>query len=329
MKILVTGGAGYIGSVVSAYFLDRGFEVRILDDLSTGNKFAIDNRAEFVHGSILNASDVRKSLIDCDLVIHLAGKALVEESINNPHLYMSINYEGTKNLLEIMNELKINKIFFSSTCSVYGNTNDDKIDEDSKIDPINPYAESKLKADQIIEAFSETYKINAVSFRFFNVSGAYKSKTNQLFGESHRIETHLIPNLINWKEKGNFTIYGVDWDTEDGTCIRDYVHVTDIAEAFYLATINKLENKYYQFNLGTQKGYSIKEVIKSVEKITSDKINIIYGERRVGDPRKLVANSNKAKEQLGWIAKNTLDNTIQDSLEYFLILKHSDFEASN
>jgi UDP-glucose 4-epimerase len=250
-------------------------------------------------------------------VFHLAGKALVEESIHNPQIYTEVNREGTKKILEVMNELGTNRIFFASTCSVYGNTHVDNISEETDLDPINPYAESKLEADKLIENYAKLDDFTGISFRFFNVSGAYFSKTQKWFGESHETETHLIPNLINWIEKGDFTIYGTDWDTADGTAIRDYVHVVDIAKAFYLAATNKMISGNQIFNLGSEIGYSIKQVIETVEKVTNNKIKVVVGERRKGDPVKLVANSNKFKKISGWYPESSLEKTIDDSIKYF------------
>ena len=314
MKVLVTGGAGYIGSAVTAFLIDNGYEVTILDNLSNGNLSSIDKRSRFIQGDILKIEDLETAMSDSEAVVHLAGKISVEESFKYPDIYMQNNYEGTKNVLNVMKKLVIRKIIFASTCAVYGEAENSKINETTKISPINPYGVSKLKADQEISIRSKNNEIDAVSFRFFNASGAYKSKTGVLYGELHKDESHLIPKIIQNKE---ISINGADYPTFDGTCIRDYIHVADIANAIEKALYLDTEKLHKIYNLGSEKGYSILEIIDCVEKTLGITVKRNFLSRRMGDSPILVSDSSLVTRELRWQAAYNLDSIIQSAVEYY------------
>ena len=313
-KLLITGGAGYIGSILTAYFLDKGLEVVIYDDLSTGS--IIDQRATFINGSILDTPKLTTALTDINIVIHCAAKALVEESFASAQLYSQVNTDGTNALLNAMTQAGVNKIIFSSTAAVYGDTNDVPLLENSQISPINPYGESKYAAEQLVTEFAK--KGNAsVTFRYFNVSGSYKSDNGELLVENHQNETHLIPkvmkNIFKNGVDSKVEIYGDNFPTKDGTCIRDYLHIQDLAHA-HLLTIEKLEKGVSKvFNLGSGVGYSILEVLDEIEKIMGVKLNRVISPARKGDPAVLLAAIGKAKDQLGWKPEASLDEIISSS----------------
>lgn len=313
MKILITGGAGFIGSVTTAYLLDRGFEVNVLDNLSTGHKELVDRRAKFFLGDILDRNSIIPSMVGCDAVVHLAGKAIVSESVLKPNLYLENNHLGTINILNAMKELSVGKLVFSSTCAVYGNPISEVIAEDHPTNPINPYGESKLLAEIEIGRFSLEYQLNAISFRFFNVGGSYKNSNNNLFGEIHDQETHLIPKIIKNK---SVDIYGIDFDSPDGTCVRDYVHVIDLARAINLSLEKQSVIKHQIYNLGSNNGSSVLEVISEVENVISSKIIRNNASRNIGDPAYLVANSKLAKEELRWETQFTLNEIVRDSFTF-------------
>jgi UDP-glucose 4-epimerase len=313
VRILVTGGAGYIGSVLSAFLLDCDFEITILDNLSTGNQDLIDPRARFVLGDILDEDNLIDAMSDCDAVVHLAGKAIVSESIDMSDYYFSNNTQGTINVLNIMHQKKIKKFIFSSTCAVYGIPKVGAIDEKCDTSPINPYGESKLKADFAISELSRLFKLESYSFRFFNVSGSYMNSTGKNFGEMHKQETHLIPNILNSRI---VTIYGSDFPTPDGTCIRDYVHVVDLAKAIKKALSIEKGSGHYIYNLGAGIGHSVLEVIKTAEEVVGSPINIKYSDARIGDPAQLVSNPSLSEIELNWKAEFSLKNMISDSYRF-------------
>jgi UDP-glucose 4-epimerase len=315
-KVLITGGAGYIGSVIASYLLDNGFEVTVVDDLSTGNKGSVDKRSSFHQGSILDESFLIKSLTGIDTVIHCAAKSLVEESFASAQLYSQVNTDGTNALLNAMTQAGVNKVIFSSTAAVYGEANDNPLLENSQIDPINPYGQSKYAAEQLISGFAEKGNA-AVTFRYFNVAGSYKSDNSELLVENHKNETHLIPKILkNTLRNGvdsKVEIYGNDFPTKDGTCIRDYLHVQDLAHTHLLA-IEKLEmNVSKVFNLGSGVGYSVLEVLNEIEKVMGVKLNRVISPARKGDPAVLLAAIDKAKDQLGWKPEASLNEIIASS----------------
>ena len=315
-RLLITGGAGFIGSVLTAYLLDHGYEVIIIDDLSTGHSKTVDSRASLIHASILDKAALVEVLVGVKTVIHCAAKSLVEESISSPEIYNQVNTEGSRVLLEAMKEAKVSNIIFSSTAAIYGDSKIQPVVESGEINPVNPYGKSKIEAEKLISKFCSN-GFAGITFRYFNVAGSYQSSDGQLFIEDHRNETHLIPkimrNYIKNKEKTQVDIYGDNWPTNDGSCIRDYLHVTDLAAAHLLAldTLEKGVNNV--FNLGSGSGYSVFEVITEIEKVVRDKFNRVVSLPRAGDPAVLLASIDKVKQELGWIPKANLSQIISDS----------------
>ena len=315
-KILVTGGAGFIGSVISSYLLDNGFEVAVIDDLSTGNKGALDERATFFQGSILDKSFLTKALTGVDAVIHCAAKSIVEESVSKPELYDQVNYQGTKVLLDVMLQTGVNKIIFSSTAAVYGEAKTQPISESAALSALNPYGQSKVKCEEEIDK-KVVDGLAAITFRYFNVAGSYKNSLGKIFFENHENESHLIPKILNGLDKSNkelhVDIYGDKWQTLDGSCIRDYLHVKDLAHAHLLA-LNKLTKSEHQIiNLGSGTGYSVFEVVDQIDKSVGVKLDRNICPSRSGDPAVLLADISRAKEILGWQPKLGLAEIIADS----------------
>jgi UDP-glucose 4-epimerase len=315
-KLLITGGAGFIGSVLTAYLIDYGYEVVVLDDLSTGHSKAIDSRANFIQTSILEKPALVAALVGVNTVIHCSAKSLVEESVSNPELYSQVNTRGTRVLLEAMSEAGVLNIIFSSTAAVYGDSKIQPITESSEIKPVNPYGKSKIEAERLISTFCSN-GFAGITFRYFNVAGSYQSSSGQLHIEDHKNETHLIPkimkNYIKNKEKSQVEIYGDNWPTKDGSCIRDYLHVMDLAHAHLLAldTLAAGENKV--FNLGSSSGYSVFEVINEIENVVEGKLSKVITPSRLGDPAVLLADIDKARKELGWIPRANLNQIISDS----------------
>lgn len=302
MKLLVLGGAGYIGSHTATELLDNGHEVVIADNLVTGYKDAIPEKATFYQGD-LRDKDFLNDLMKkekADAVIHFAAYSLVGESVVNPLKYYENNLYGTKVLLEAMIESGVDKIVFSSTAATYGEPENIPILESDRTCPTNPYGETKLAMEKMISWAAKAHDLHYVSLRYFNACGAHKSGT---IGEAHNPESHLIPLVLQVPNgKREFvSIYGNDYDTPDGTCIRDYIHVTDLAKAHVLAVeylMNGGESDI--FNLGNGVGYSVKEVIETARKVTGHPIPAKEEERRAGDPARLVASGEKARKILGW-----------------------------
>lgn len=313
MRVLVTGGAGYIGSTAAAILLERGFEVTVLDDCSTGHTDAVPSGAKFVQGSILDASVVGQALVGCDAVIHFAAKSLVGESVEKPELYYEVNVNGTKNLLAEMEKLGVKKLVFSSTAATYGEPESTPISESATTKPTNPYGETKLAVDQMITAESSK-GLAAISLRYFNVAGAYKSKTGWL-AERHNPETHLIPNLLRATEANPLKVFGNDWPTSDGTCIRDYIHVVDLIDAHILAIEKVATGKHSIINLGSGGGYSVTEVISAASKVIGKQIPIQITSRRAGDPAVLIAEITKAERELGWLPLRKIEDMVRDTWE--------------
>jgi UDP-glucose 4-epimerase len=312
MRILITGGAGYIGSVATELLLQNGYQVTVLDDLSTGHIDAVSDSATLVKGSILDKDAVKTALRDCEAVIHFAGKSLVSESVEKPDLYRNINIGGTKILLNEMQAMQIQKIVFSSSAATYGEPKSIPILETSITKPTNPYGASKLTIDLMLANLSYSSNLAAISLRYFNVAGSLETSNSRL-SERHLIETHLIPNILKSTSDNPIKIYGTDWPTPDGTCIRDYVHVIDLVEA-HITALNKLQVGAHQvINLGSGRGYSVREVISTVEEITFRNISSTPTSRRAGDPAVLVADISKAKKILGWEPKRTLQDMVSDT----------------
>ena len=315
-KVLITGGAGFIGSVISSYLSDNGYELAVVDDLSTGHKEVVDKRATFYQGSILDKSFLINALDGIDTVIHCAAKSLVDESVKNPELYDEVNVQGTKVLLDVMKQLGINKIIFSSTAAVYGDTKTQPISEGSVLTAVNPYGQSKIKCEEEISK-GVTSGVSAITFRYFNVAGSYKNNLDRLIFENHKNESHLIPKILNNLTNGDkevaVDIYGDKWQTPDGTCIRDYLHVKDLAHAHLLA-LNKLTPGEHQvINLGSGTGYSVFEVVDQIDKTVGVRLHKNICPPRSGDPAVLLADLRKAKEYLGWQPRLGLSEIIFDS----------------
>jgi UDP-glucose 4-epimerase len=313
MNILVTGGAGYIGSIVTANLIELGYNVTVLDDLSTGHRKSIHPEAHFIQGSLLDKSAVKQCLNGIDAVMHFAAKSLVGESVLKPDIYWETNLTGSENLLTEMLNLGINKIVFSSTAAVYGDPVESPITESATTMPKNPYGKSKLAVDQLLTKFAKDYGLAAISLRYFNVAGAVGN-----LGELHSPETHLIPKVLQsiLNADNDFAIFGDDWPTPDGTCIRDYIHVADLTDA-HIKALNKLiPGKHLIFNLGTGQGSSVLEVIVAIEQVTQTKVKRIVSERRDGDPAILVTSNQLAKQILDWQPKHDLLEIVQDSYKF-------------
>jgi UDP-glucose 4-epimerase len=315
-KLLITGGAGFIGSVLTAYLLDHGYEVVVVDDLSTGHRKALDARARVIQASILDKPALVEALSDINTVIHCAAKSLVEESVSSPELYHQVNTEGTRVLLEAMSETGVSNIIFSSTAAVYGDSKIQPIAESSEINPVNPYGKSKIEAERLISD-SCSNGLAGITFRYFNVAGSYRTSSGQLYIEDHKNETHLIPkilkNYMKNKVKSQVDIYGHSWPTKDGSCVRDYLHVVDLAHAHLLA-LDALEvGKNQVFNLGSGNGYSVLEVVNEIENAVGGKLNKVLAPARSGDPALLLADIEKARKELGWMPKANLNQIILDS----------------
>lgn len=316
-KLLITGGAGYIGSVISSYFLDRNYQVNIIDDLSSGSLDNIDQRAVFFQGSILDTSLLRESMQGVTTVLHFAAKSLVGESVSNSDLYYKVNIQGTKNILDQMKVMQIDRIILSSTCAVYGQPKEVPISEKSTTDPISPYGISKLKADELLTEIAESDQLAALSFRFFNISGSYMNSLGRWVNESRQIETHLIPNLLHSVNGTDFKVFGLDYPTPDGSCIRDYLHVIDLARAYELALNHLKKSEHRIINLGSGVGRSVLEVIAITEEVVGSKIEISPAKSRAGDPAILVADIELAKKLLDWQPEFTTKQIIQSSWEGF------------
>jgi UDP-glucose 4-epimerase len=313
MRVLVTGGAGYIGSAATAILLERGFDVTVLDDCSTGHRDAVAGGAKFINGSILDSQVVADALVDCDAVFHFAAKSLVGESVDKPDLYFDVNVNGTRNLLDQMSKANISKLVFSSTAATYGEPEVIPITEDAKPKPTSPYGTTKLAVDQMITDEAKS-GLAAISLRYFNVAGAYKSKAGWL-AERHNPETHLIPNLLRSTAENPLKIFGDDWPTKDGTCIRDYIHIVDLIDAHILALENLKPNQHKIINLGSGGGYSVAEVINAASKVLGREIPVEVGARRSGDPAVLVADISLAAQALNWAPKYNIENMVSDTWE--------------
>jgi UDP-glucose 4-epimerase len=313
MRILVTGGAGYIGSTAAAILLERGFEVTVLDDCSTGHLSAVPSGAKFIQGSILDPQIVSKALAGCDAVIHFAAKSLVGESVEKPDLYFDVNVNGTRNLLVQMSMLGVTKLVFSSTAATYGQPDVIPVTEESATKPTSPYGSTKLAVDQMI--LEESNKgLAAISLRYFNVAGAFKS-SNGWLAERHNPETHLIPNVLRASNAHPLKLFGNDWPTQDGTPIRDYVHVVDLIDAHILALKNLTAGKHQVINLGSGGGYSVTQVINAAAKVLGREIPLDITSRRAGDPAVLIADISKAEKILGWKPERGLENMVSDAWE--------------
>jgi len=307
----VTGGAGYIGSIATHLMLEAGHEVSVLDDLSTGHKDVIDARARFVEGSILDSMSLSAALSNCSAVMHFAGKSLVGESVQKPELYMNVNLDGTAKLLDAMAQAGIKEIVFSSSAATYGQPKDAMISEESPTEPTNPYGLSKLKVDELLASRAASDGIAAISLRYFNVAGALQT-SNGWLSERHSPETHLIPNIYKATPSAPLQVFGTDWPTADKTCVRDYVHVVDLIEAHIKALTALKPGTHQIINLGSGRGYSVREVIDSAARVAGKVIPSVDVDRRAGDPAVLIASIEKAKRVLNWSPKSDLNQMMQD-----------------
>lgn len=323
---LITGGAGYIGSHMAYKLLDSGFDVLIFDNLETGHAEIIEkmktayNNLVFIKGDLRNKDDIDKVFQNhkIDAVVHFAAYALVGESVQNPKKYWINNVAGSLNLLNSMVENNADKIVFSSTCATYGEPKYIPIDEKHPQSPINPYGQTKLAVEKIMDDYDKAYNLRSVRLRYFNVAGADKLART---GEWHDMETHLIPNIIKSViTKGKpLEIYGNDYDTKDGTCIRDYIDMEDLIDA-HIKALNYLESggRTNFFNLGTNEGSSVTDVCLQTKEVTGKEIKYKIMQRREGDPSALIGDNKKIKEVLGWTPKHTLKESIQNAYNWEL-----------
>lgn len=314
MKLVVTGGAGYIGGTVAALLVEAGHEVIVLDNLSEGHKEALPEGARFVEANVADFGSVFSASDQIDGVLHFAAYIAAGESVVKPEKYWQNNVIGSLKLLEAMRTLGIKKLIFSSTAAVYGNPETVPITEEAAKNPTNPYGMTKLAVDMAISSECAAHGLAATSLRYFNVAGAYKSQ-----GERHDPETHIIPLALEAADQGSeFTVLGDDYPTADGTCIRDYIHVYDLARAHLSALEHLKDGEHTIYNLGNGAGFSNLEVIKTVESVTVKKLKTKIGPRRPGDPAVLVASSEKAKQALGWQPqKPDLADMVADAWEFY------------
>lgn len=310
----MTGVAGYIGSITADLLIKRGFKVVGLDNLSTGYASNINKNIEFIEIDILKIGSVLDRISDCEAVIHFAARSLVEESTRLPTLYHKNNVDGSRELLAVLKYTNIKKIIYSSSASVYGNPITPLINESHQTIPLSIYGETKLKTEIDITQHCSNANIGAVTLRYFNVSGAVVSGGIWL-SEKHEPETHLIPNILNSNMHNPVKVFGSDWNTKDGSCIRDYIHVRDIAEAHVKALTMVAIGKNQIVNLGSGTGYSVHEVIRESETVTGNQVFREILDRRAGDPEVLVADISKAINVLDWQPHFTLKQILSDSWE--------------
>lgn len=316
MHVLVTGGTGFIGSTAVEILLKQGYEISILDDCSTGHSDCVPDGVRFIQGSLLNTTDLAEALQGVDAVMHFAGKSLVGESVEKPELYNSVNIGGTRNLLDQMQIAGVGKIVFSSSAATYGEPKVVPILETAPTNPTNPYGATKLAIDHMISQESVEQGIAAVSLRYFNVAGALTCDRGWL-AERHNPETHLIPNVLRSTRANPVKIFGTDWPTADGTCIRDYVHVIDLIDAHIKSLTSLVDGVHEIYNLGSGGGYSVRQVIAAASIATGQEIPTIDSPRRSGDPAVLIADIKKAQTKLGWSPTRAINDMVADTLASF------------
>jgi UDP-glucose 4-epimerase len=311
MKLLVTGGAGYVGSVVAGHLLATGHDVTVLDDLSTGHRDGVPAGAEFVEADVHDAADVLTSAFDG--VLHFAAKSLVTESVENPALYWKSNVGGTRALLDAMRAGDVRRLVFSSTAATYGEPERLPLLESAPARPTSPYGASKLAVDLMIRDYAAAYGLAAVSLRYFNVAGSWRG-----LGERHLTETHLIPIALQVAAgiRTRLVVHGDDYPTPDGTAVRDYLHVSDLADAHLLA-LDAATAGHTIYNLGSGSGFSVREVVGVVAAVTGREIRSVVGPRRPGDPAELVASSERIRAELGWRpVRTTLRQIVADAWQF-------------
>lgn len=311
MKLVVTGGAGYVGSVCAQALLEAGHDVTIIDDFSTGNRYAVPEQAVLVEGNIVDVIDDVLADGDIDGVLHFAARSLVGESMEDPAKYWHGNVGVSLALLDAMRKHDVKSLVFSSTAATYGEPDTVPITEDAPTRPTNPYGASKLAIDHAITSYANAYGLGATSLRYFNVAGAHNG-----VGENHITETHLIPIVLQvamgYRDK--IMMYGDDWPTNDGTCVRDYIHIRDLADAHMLALENNTPGQHQIYNLGSGAGYSVREVVEMCREVTGHPIPAEVAPRRAGDPAVLIASSEKIKSELGWNPTRTdLRRIVEDA----------------
>ena len=324
--ILVTGGAGYVGSHLVLALLEQGKDVIVFDSLELGHIEIIETmkkygNLKFVQGNLKNLDDIRGIFLvnkDIEAVVHFAAYSQVEESVKNPQKYYYNNVYGTLNLLNAMMEFGVNKIVFSSTAATYGEPSYTPIDENHPQNPINPYGNSKLMVEKIMDDYDRAYGLKSVRLRYFNVAGA---DIKARIGEWHNPETHLIPNILKATPDKKFKMFGTDYNTKDGTCVRDYINVEDLAQA-HIKALDYLNNggETNYINLGTSEGNSVKEVFEACEGVKGVSIPLEACPRRAGDPAVLVADNKKAKEVLGWRPEKDLTDCIETAYRWEKVL---------
>jgi UDP-glucose 4-epimerase len=296
MKTFVTGGAGYIGSVCVEELLNAGHQVAVFDNLTEGHRAAVDERARLAHGCLSDRTALERALqeAEAEIIFHFAANALVGESMTDPGKYFRNNVAAGLNLLDAAVATGVRKFIFSSTCAVYGMPEIVPINEALPLRPINPYGQSKRMFEEILQWYQQIHGLEFVAFRYFNAAGA-----TEKFGEHHRVETHLIPNVLKVAlgRAPHCVIYGTDYPTPDGTCVRDYIHVVDLVDAHIRAMRAGVQGFY---NLGNGEGYSVREVVRTCEQVSGRPVQTVEKPRRPGDPPRLVASAEKARRELGW-----------------------------
>jgi len=316
MHVIVTGGGGYIGSVAVERLIQAGHEVSVIDNFDRGHRAAVDPAAQVVECDMRDSARLGAAIsaAHADAIMHFAALTIVPESVNQPGAYFETNTSGGLNLLEAARNAGISRFVFSSTASVYGIPERLPITEDAPKQPINPYGQSKWMTEQMLSTFAERYDINHAIFRYFNVAGA-----TERHGEDHDPETHLIPVALKTLlgERETFTIFGADYATDDGTAVRDYVHVIDLVDA-HIAAIERLDQPLGAMNLGTANGFSVQHIVDAIEASTGRSLPVVHGPRREGDPPRLIADSTRARELLDWSpANSTLDMMISSAWDWF------------
>ncbi|MBB5911296.1 UDP-glucose 4-epimerase [Nocardia transvalensis] len=314
MKLLVTGGAGYVGGVCAQVLIEEGHDVLVVDDLSTGNADGVPSGAKFVDGDIATVGVELIESENFDGVLHFAAQSLVGESVQQPEKYWHGNVVKTLALLEAMRRAGTPRLVFSSTAAVYGEPEQVPITEDAPARPTNPYGASKLAIDHAITSYAAAHGLAATSLRYFNVAGAYGG-----LGENRVVETHLIPLVLHTalRHRESISVFGTDYATPDGTAIRDYIHIRDLAQAHLLALADSRPGEHRIFNLGSGTGFSVRQVISACERVTGRTIPAVDSPRRPGDPAVLIASSERAVAELGWNPQhNDLDEIVSDAWDF-------------